>query len=567
VFKTPAVTASATIPTPVSQTVPIVILGSDALLAASPATPVQLAHACMRAGFANVVPISWGDELIAGGVLRRLPDFGAGPAIHCSCPIVAHRLLTVGGDLRPALLALVPPPVAVARYVKAVMQSTPIRLTYVGACPGAVDDSIDIRMTPEALIAMLAEREIHLLEQPRVFESVIPPDRRRYLSQPGGLPSADLLWNQYEPRSIVELEGDDIASELAQQLLTGKNVLIDVSARLGCVCSGAVPGAPLKDVRANVAALEPPRASLPVIEDIESIVLDQPVPAAPRTPVDVVAVPYSSTPPKPAVFTPPPNGATPFGHRISPVRSLAAIAESRPPRISSPNNARPIVGNVPVARDAEGKSLPRAYVARRRLTPRGFQAIVNPTDEPAPRAGSALLTPPSGVPIIEPSTPPIDPPLAQLQAAELAALNPRHALHASSTAPSVGPVIVTVNEPAKHRDTSHASSSSPQARLADLPLLDLNAGYASPSDTVDANRPSMSPRSNSSDVSMSRRDEPTSHASSTRSSSPQILGEAAAPTLIFPGSGKQTVITVVAALIVALSIGVVVAVVVARSLH
>src|SRR5258708_2236551 len=131
-------------PTPtqktVPQTVPIVILGTDALLAALPATPVQLAHACLRAGFVNVVPASWGDELIAAAVLRRLPRFGNGPAIQCSCPIVAHRLLTVGGDLRPVLLPLVPPPVAVARYVRTLAQPSRARITYVGGCPRAVGE-------------------------------------------------------------------------------------------------------------------------------------------------------------------------------------------------------------------------------------------------------------------------------------------------------------------------------------------------------------------------------------------------------------------------------------------
>src|ERR1700753_2286706 len=100
-----------------NQAVPIVILGTDALLAALPATPVQLAHACLRAGFSNAIPASWGDELIAAAVLRRLPQFEGGPAIQCSCPIVAHRLLSVGGDLRPAMLGFVSPPVAVARSV------------------------------------------------------------------------------------------------------------------------------------------------------------------------------------------------------------------------------------------------------------------------------------------------------------------------------------------------------------------------------------------------------------------------------------------------------------------
>src|SRR3954447_20165082 len=126
--------ANSTQPT-ATQTVPIVILGTDAVLAALPATAVQLAHACLRAGFANVVPASWGDELIATVTLRRLESFGAGPAIACSCPIVAHRLLSASGDLGPVLLPFVPPPVAVARYVRTLARGIRPRVTYVGNCP------------------------------------------------------------------------------------------------------------------------------------------------------------------------------------------------------------------------------------------------------------------------------------------------------------------------------------------------------------------------------------------------------------------------------------------------
>src|SRR6187431_2071932 len=96
-----AVAAPTSNPPTAPSKVSIAIIGTDAVLAAFPATPVQLAHACLRAGFANVIPASWGDELIASAVLHRLPEYGNGPAIQCSCPIVAHRLLTVGGDLRP----------------------------------------------------------------------------------------------------------------------------------------------------------------------------------------------------------------------------------------------------------------------------------------------------------------------------------------------------------------------------------------------------------------------------------------------------------------------------------
>lgn len=360
-----------------THTVPIAILGTDALLAVLPATPVQLAHACLRAGFANVIPVSWGDELIAAATLRRLPQFGDGPAIHCSCPIVAHRLLTVGGDLRPVLLPLVPPPVAVSRYLRTLSHPSRLRVTYVGGCPGAMDDSIDIRMTPDALIAMLAERQIVVDDQPLVFESVIPPDRRRFLSQPGGLPAADALWTELGSRTLVEVGGEDLVTELAQYLLSGKNVLIDASTRLGCVCSGAIDSVAPADARANVVALEPPRSTTPVVEERAPIELDSHVPATSRTPIDVAAVPSAAYGHLTAL---PRGGEVPFGNRISPVRGVMTLPEPRAARTSSPGMSRPVQGTVPVSRDVEGKSLPRAYIARRRSSPRGLPAITAPEE-------------------------------------------------------------------------------------------------------------------------------------------------------------------------------------------
>ena len=364
---------------------PIVILGTDAVLAALPATPVQLAHACLRAGFANVIPASWGDEIVATAVLRRLGPFGDGPAIQCSCPFVAHRLLAVGADLRPLLLPVVPPPVAIARYVRALSPSTPTRITYVGACPGAVDESIDIRMTPEALISMLAERQIELQAQPRVFESIIPPDRRRYRSMPGGVPTAEALWAEQRSRSLVEVSGEDFVAEISQMVLSRENVLIDPSVALGCACSGAVGADASIEGRHRVMSLEPPRAAVPVVpEDKTRIELDLPVPVASRTPVDVVAVSTHSTKP-PAIDLPQPQseptrGAMPFGHRVSPIGGLSSLHDALTPPAKAPATQKPITGPTPVAR-ADGRSLPRAYVARRRQSPRGTPTASLPVPE------------------------------------------------------------------------------------------------------------------------------------------------------------------------------------------
>jgi hypothetical protein len=283
------------------------------------------------------------------------------------------------------MLALVPPPVAVARYVRTLSQPTRTRITYVGGCPGAVDESIDIRMTPEALIAMLAERDITLEDQPRIFESVIPPDRRRFRSQPGGVPAADVLWAESGSRMLVDIDGEDFAAEIAQHLLTGKNILIDASARLGCVCSGAAAGCPAKHARQKVTALEPPRASIPIVDEQAPIDLDLAVPAAPRAPIDVIAA--ASAPPSSALNTPPRGlDESSLGHRISPVRGFAPVSDSRQPRVSNPGTpsaSRPVVGAVPIARDPEGKSLPRAYVARRRPSPRATPTVRPPALESA----------------------------------------------------------------------------------------------------------------------------------------------------------------------------------------
>lgn len=367
----------------------IVILGADALLAALPATPVQLAHACVLAGYQSVIPASWGDELIAAASLRALSDHGSLPAIQCSCPHVAHRLLAVGTDLRPFLLSLVAPPVILARYLRAAHTPGKLRITYVGRCPAAADESIDARLTPQELLAMLSDRQIVLEEQPLVYDSVLPPDRRRYRSQPGGVPAPEMLWNagaDQGARSLVELHGTDLPVELAQHLLAGKPVLIDCAPQLGCVCSGAIPGVDPADARGHVVALEPPRATKPVID--EQLLMDAslPLPASPRSAVDIVA---------PAVgrsnhgddgigderlrgIRREESGAHQGFGATEPTHAPLAPAPARRP--SPPRGiTRPAAGQLPTARDAGGRQLPRTYVAHRRVPSRSVRS-----DAPVP---------------------------------------------------------------------------------------------------------------------------------------------------------------------------------------
>ena len=302
----------------------IVVVGADALLGALPATPVQLAHACLRAGFQHVVPASWGDELVAGAALRLTLQHQKTPVIQCSCPLVAHRLLSVGTDLRPFLVSLVPPPVALARYLRALYGAAQLHITYIGRCPGANDESIDARMVPEDLFELFREQNIVVEHQPAVFDSVIPPDRRRYFSQPGGVPTADKLWSSGGARTLVEVSGDDLSIELAQILLSEASVFVDLAPALGCVCSGRTGEHDVAAGRSLLASLEPPRASTPVVDTHVAVVLEVPL----QAPTHALGGSHGSSGP-----TAPPSGrGAELGKQsVMPPPSLPYHSEVEPP--------------------------------------------------------------------------------------------------------------------------------------------------------------------------------------------------------------------------------------------
>jgi len=273
-------------PTPPPSRPSFALLGADAFLAARPATPVQLAHACTRGGYDAAIPASWGDELIAERCIERLSERTLGPAVFCACSYVRDRLLAPGPDLAPFMLSFVAPPVAAARYLRQLYAGRPIDITYVGACPSADDEAIDRQVAPKAFFAELRGQGIILSQQPTIFNSMFAPDRRRCLSQPGGLPTPQLLERQSMPRELVEVAGFEYAAELAQHLILSEPVLIDLSTRSGCACSGAAVGIPPTDARSSVVALEPPRSAQPIVEhDLEVAVdLPIPVPSADRGP-------------------------------------------------------------------------------------------------------------------------------------------------------------------------------------------------------------------------------------------------------------------------------------------
>ena len=245
----------------------VVILGTDSLLAAHPVDWVQLTHACRKAGFDFLVPVSWGEELIAAHVGRRMAD-SATTSVMSSCPLVVDRLRDFPVEV--SILNTVPPPVACARYVRATFHPRQVHITYVGGCPGAVSEDVNIHVDADVFFDRLAAVGIDLQSQPHYFEDQVPVDRDRYASTPGGAPDVDWL---LATAGVPLVEAAPITIDAVAKANGDSPVLMDLAVACGCVCA--------RD-RFRTARLEPARASSPVVSGEEVLVTDAPI-IAPTT--------------------------------------------------------------------------------------------------------------------------------------------------------------------------------------------------------------------------------------------------------------------------------------------
>lgn len=262
----------------------VAVLGTDAILDAGPIDPVQLWRACQSIGFDFVVPVSWGEELIAASVAARSAAPRNHTAVICSCPLVDERLR--GSPIRTPVLSTVPPPVACARYVRAAFHPRDVHVTYVGACPGASSPEVDAHCLPAMLLARFIEAGVDAAMQPRHFDGQVPPERARYASLPGGAPAAE--WLAMQGARLIEAA--PITVDAVTQANGAGPLLIDLATSCFCTCA--------RD-RAAAARLEPARTFVPVVmnlgvpvtEDLEP----EPVP-------EVVPQRHPAVPPQRAKF-------------------------------------------------------------------------------------------------------------------------------------------------------------------------------------------------------------------------------------------------------------------------
>ena len=164
---------------------------------------------------------------------------------------------------------------------------------------------------------------------------------------------------------------------------TGKNVLIDTSARLGCACSGAVNN--VRHPRSSVVALEPPRRPRPSSTSRRRSISTSLCPPSSRTPVDVVAV--SPTPPsityRHAADWHRDSGRKP---RTAPIQRPRRFRNrARLVRRQSPPRA--VVERIPGRARRGGKvAAACVFVARRRSSPKGVSSCCRQRITPRNRA-------------------------------------------------------------------------------------------------------------------------------------------------------------------------------------
>ena len=239
-----------------SKPIYVAILGTDALLAARPVDPVQLARACQTAGFDFVAPVSWGEELIASFLADRLAseNGGGAPVIAAICPLARDQL--VATPVETPVLPMVSPPVATARYLRAAFQPRAVHITYVGACAGAQHPDIDVHCLPETLFSRFAKAGIDPARLPRHLDGQLPAERARYASRPGGIPDGNWLL-AHAGRRVVEAA--PITADVVTQLYQDEAVVIDLATACRCVCA-----------RDRIAAqrMEPPRSTTPVLGEL-----------------------------------------------------------------------------------------------------------------------------------------------------------------------------------------------------------------------------------------------------------------------------------------------------------
>ena len=246
-----------------------IILSAEAPAWFYPASPEQVVNACYAAGFRLVQRGVVGDELVAAEYLRLWEDHGWGTLIRSTCPVIVDMVRDKYPELVPYLAPVTTPIAAEARYLRASYGAdTPI--VYAGVCLSEGQGDVGAAITFEELADLFLRREVRLEEQARFFTR-IPEERRRHFSTAGGMPLEVLFEERQNSRRFRKVRGLGALESIAHAVAEDRLELgfVDILPCEGCLDHPLMgPREELFRRREIVDASEPPRAPLPVVDDV-----------------------------------------------------------------------------------------------------------------------------------------------------------------------------------------------------------------------------------------------------------------------------------------------------------
>ena len=252
----------------------VLVVPSEIFVHFYPATPDQLLNALSAAGFDQVYFESLGDELVALQYLRLWRDNEEKRTwIRSTSPLVVEYCRERHPELLPYLAPIVPPAMALARYLRATGEQRPI--TYAGLDYPEVNGEREFAAAVSfaELASFLEDSGVSPRDQSRVLRTM-PPERRRFLAAAGGLPLAMLDAERHSSRHFHRLRGLHYLAALSRQIADDGTHLgfVDVLPYDGALDHPAF-GAP-EDLywrRGILALAEPPPADGPVVLEPENL--------------------------------------------------------------------------------------------------------------------------------------------------------------------------------------------------------------------------------------------------------------------------------------------------------
>ncbi len=214
------------------------------------AKPGQIITAVKRLGFAEVLEVAFGADLVGKAYARWAKRNGKQLYISSPCPALVLYIKKYFPSLVPHLVPMVSPMIAMGRVIKQVYRPG-ARVVFIGPCiakKAEVDDpevagDVDVVLTFTELDQMFQEAGLNLDKLPETDADGPIPRLGRIFPIPGGLLRSASLKEDICRNQILVTEGKDSCTQILHEILEGaiEAKFLDLLFCEGCINGPAFP--------------------------------------------------------------------------------------------------------------------------------------------------------------------------------------------------------------------------------------------------------------------------------------------------------------------------------------